>query len=339
MSSIKHLQLVLPQALTQLRAHGNVEQSNSILCDWLRVGERYRLWAADDLRYARLDPWQHALLETLKPELRSHGLASGILHWRGDGGEWRNGTVLHVELVHLQAGMDDLRMLFPPPPTADEASQLLNSLQPLLSVAGFELQPSPVENSGRWYLRSERNLSLTSYSPRAGFANRLYDIMPQGDDGAELRRLMTEAQMLLHEHPVNEARVHRGVPGFNALWFWGATPLELVSQVAEQRVLSNEAYVQGLCEHLHVPCWPLPPDAHALLSIDAQQMLVALSDDAFASLEANWLQPLQAALQRGEIEKLDLHLDHWRISLRGGRWQQFKRRFAAPKQTLADILA
>ena len=34
--------------------------------------------------------------------------------------------------------------------------------------------------------------------------------------------LLNEAQMVLHAHPVNEAREARGEPAVNSLWLWGA---------------------------------------------------------------------------------------------------------------------
>jgi hypothetical protein len=266
-----------------------------------------------------------------------------MLHWRGEGGAWRNGTCLQVEFVHFQAGLDDLRLMVPPPPTPEELTQLLSSLQPSFSLAGFELLASPAAQPGNWpghwYVHCEPGLDLVTYSPRAGFATRMYDIMPQGTAGADLRRLLTEAQMILHEHPVNQQRARRGVPALNAVWFWGAARLDLVAEQAAQRVLTNHAYVRGLCEHLHLECWPLPVDAQAVLSVDANQQLLVLPEAALAQLETAWLQPVQSALQRGDIEQLDVYLDHWRVSLRGGRWAHWRRVLARRQPVLAELLA
>lgn len=336
MSRIQHLQLVLPQALRQLRAQGAAVATSAVLHEWLSTAERRRLWEADDLQHARLNPWQHSLLYALDPALREAGLASAMLHWRGEGRAWRSGTALHVELVHLQAGLDDLRLVLPPPPTSAEEAQLLTSLQPLLSLSGFELQVSAGEPS-RWYLFCETQLSLQTYSPHAGFATRIFEVMPQGAHGAELRRLMTETQMLLHEHPVNQQRARQGLATLNALWPWGAAQLNQVSQPSTQRVLGTHPYLLGLCEHLHISCWPLPPDAQALLSLDADQVLLLLPDEPLAQLEVNWLAPVHAALQRGDIGLLDVHLDHWRFSLQGGRWQTLRRRLRAARD-LNEIL-
>ena len=335
MSRIKHLHLVLPQALGLLRSNSAMAPT---LLNWLQQAERYRLWTPDDLQHAHLDPWQHALLHSLPASLRAHGLASGALQWRGEGGTWPTGSCLHAEWVHLQAGMDDLRLQLPTPPSVDEQAQLLASVQPLLSLAGFDLQASSGA-SPSLYLMTTRSLRLSCYSPRAGFATRVYDILPQGEHGPELRRLMTEVQMLLHEHPVNNLRTQRGLPTLNALWLWGAAPVDLVTERCQQRLLSNHPYVQGLAEHLHLPCWPVPADVSALLSVEAAQTLLvlppAVQQEAVGS---PWLAELDAALTRADIEQLDVYLDHWRLRLYGGRLSHWRRKFDK-RRDLNELLA
>lgn len=337
MSRIHHLQLVLPQLLSQLRSAQQIDQS-SVLIEWLRRGVRHRLWQADDLQQARLDPWQHSLLHALAPGLRAHGLASAALQWRGEGGVWANGTWLHAKWVHLAAGMEDLRLHVPPAPTPEEEAQLLASVRPSLALAGFDLYKSPSAQSGLLYLHSTGQLDLQCYSPHAGIANRIYEAMPQGLDAAMLRRVMTEVQMLLFEHPVNLERACHGLLSINALWPWGAAPLQLVSESSTQRVMSNEPYVQGLAEHLHLSCWPLPLNAEALFTVPTEQLLLVLPSDDLAALDAQWLAPIDAALRRGQIGQLDVMLDHWRVNLRGGRWAQL-RRTVSGVQELQTLLA
>ncbi len=330
--TISHLQLILPSVLPSMRdALREQRQLPATLQQWLNAGECTRLWQPDELSMARVDPWQQSLLQALPANLRSHGLASAALMLHAEGGPWLPGTCLHVELVHLQAGMDDLRLIWPPPMTVEEQQLLFDSLQPLLAVSGFDLHLSLAGVTGRWYAVHQQVLQLETFSPHADVATRLFDAMPKGPDSGALRRLMTEAQMLLHEHPVNQQRARRGLPGLNALWFWGAAPLQLVEARAAQRLLSNHPYVQGLCEHLHMDCWPVPDTAAALLSVDADELLPVLPETSLQSLETLWLKPVHAALQQGRIRQLDVYLDHWRISLRGGRWQQLKRRLLTRK--------
>jgi hypothetical protein len=339
MADIKHLRLVLPDVLARLR---EMQQRNAtadvpvVLRMLLQQGVRQCLWSNDELASARLDPWQQSLLQAVPLELRAHGLASAALNWRGEGGMGRGGTWLQVEAIYLEAGLDDLRLAFPPALSVAEATQLSASLQPLFSLAGFELQTSSL---GNWYLWRASPLDVATYSPRSGFATRMYDIMPRGTHGAELRRLMTEAQMLLHQHPVNLQREQRGIATANALWFWGAGSPEMVTTGWRQRILSNRPYVQGLCEHLHVSCWPLPPDAAALLSLQDDEVLAVVNCESLRQLADEWLQPIALALQRGYIGRLDLYLDQWRVTFHGGRWQQLRRYVSRGAHELTEILA
>lgn len=339
MADIKHLRLILPDALTRLRELQQREALAEVpvtVRNLLQQGAIGRLWPADDLEHARLDPWQHSLLAALPQPLRASGLASAALCWRGEGGQLNGGTWLTVEPVHLEAGLNDLRLTFPPPLNQTESQQLCASLQPLFSLAGFELHTSP---SGGWYLWCARALNATTYSPRSGFATRLYDVMPQGEHGAELRRLMTEAQMLLHQHAVNAHRERQGVIGANSLWLWGAGPLQATTYKTPQRVLSDRPYVHGLSEHLQLSCWPLPPDAHALLTLNEADVVAVIPCDSLSALEERWLRPLMTALHNGRIARLDVHLDHWLAVLRGGRWSQLRRTLFNKALSLTEILA
>jgi len=339
MADIKHLRLVLPDALThlrELRTCASLVEVPATLRMLLQRGAVKRLWSGDELDSARLDPWQQSLLSALPPQVRSHGLASAALSWRGEGGILNGGSWLQVEPVHLTAGLEDLRLGFPPPLTNDEAQQLAASLQPLFSLAGFEFQVAP---SGRWFLWRADELDVVTYSPRSGFATRVYDIMPQGSHGAELRRLMTEAQMLLHQHPVNLRREQRQVPTVNGLWLWGAGSLDVVGSVIKERVLSHRAYVQGLCEHLHIACWPLPPDAAALLTLKDDDVIAVVACESLAELDQTWLQPITTALHSGQVAHLDLYLDQWCVTLKGGRWQQLRRMLMSSAHELTEILA
>ncbi|MCZ7655242.1 MAG: hypothetical protein M5R42_14705 [Rhodocyclaceae bacterium] len=51
--------------------------------------------------------------------------------------------------------------------------------------------------------------------------------LPQGDDAREWRRFINEAQVLLHNHPINMAREAEGRPTVNSLWPWGPASCRL----------------------------------------------------------------------------------------------------------------
>lgn len=285
----------------------------------LRKGMTQPLWDASTAIRSLL-PWQQSLLHALPPELRAAGLAPAELQWRGEGGELRAGTWMQVQLVNVIAGMSDVHIALLRSSPDDECT-LMQTLQPLLLLSGFELHQSPV---GHWYVWSEKILNVETLPLVSSLTTNSYDVMPRGSDAQTLRRLMTEIQMLLHQHPVNHTREQASNAPLNALWFSGAgSPLAAASGTL-QRIMSDTAYVRGLCDQLNVTCWPVPRDANDLLTWRDQDMLLVLSAVDMDQLDG-WLRGLLAHLHAGAIENLHIHVDDTRVSMKGGRWAQLRR--------------
>lgn len=323
MPRIDHLTLIVPGMLSALRAdyaRSGVMSALPGLEATLRSGELAPDWSPDDLHFARLDPWQTALLRALGENCYERGLDSAALSWCGEGRAARAGTYLHLQPVHLAAGMDRLH-LSAVRMNADERAQLAESLIAPLGAAGFELQ---VGDDDAWYAWSAAQLDLVTYSPHTGFGSRVYDIMPAGADGAQLRRLMTEIQMLWHGHGVNVQRERRGEPPVNGAWFWGAGSQE-TGVISDASVFASRPYAQGLSELLHFRCAALPTALDDLLSQPADKIIAVLDEAAPSVQDARWLQPLSSALRRGAVKRIDLRMDHWRIAAHGGVWHNMKR--------------
>ncbi len=78
-----------------------------------------------------------------------------------------------------------------------------------------------VSFGGRGTYLSGMDASQLESFPPSFLANRNASAyLPDGEDSGQLRRLMTELQMLLHAHPVNEERERLGKLPVNSLWFW-----------------------------------------------------------------------------------------------------------------------
>ncbi len=79
------------------------------------------------------------------------------------------------------------------------------------------------------YCAAKRRYGCSPSVPKFAAANPAEEILPRGRDAGGLRRLMTEMQMLLHEHQVNTQRQLRGLPALNAIWIHGEGMLSDVS--------------------------------------------------------------------------------------------------------------
>jgi hypothetical protein len=147
------------------------------------------------------------------------------------------------------------------------------------------------------------------FSPAWRTANRpLDDHLPQGPRGAEWRRWLTEAQMLLHEHPLNVEREARGLRPLNALWLAGgaahapaprACGVRLLGKLALSAMLPIDPSDASELVWLHQPGEPLP-----------DEVLRALSRSAFA------LRILEPSGQQCFTRRVAHSLRIWRKPLR-----------------------
>ena len=208
----------------------------------------------------------------------------------------------------------------------DDVDALLPALKPLFGDAGLVLEaPAPA----RWYLR----LPAGAPPPRLDDADDalgddLYEHLPEGEAGRRWRALLTEAQVLLHQHPWNRVRAAGGRPAINSLWFWGAGRLPDAVRSPHRQARSPDALLSALALAAGI-AGPVEPAAAAGLDtlIDLRHLR---SPDTFV---ADALQPLLAALGSGELERLALDFEDGSLFelRRGQRWRFWRR----PLQGLA----
>jgi hypothetical protein len=104
-----------------------------------------------------------------------------------------------------------------------ESDELARALRPLFGDAGFPLEATRPD---RWYLRCPPDARLPAFAnPHDVLGDDLMRHLPSGDNERQWRSLFNEAQVILHNHPVNARRVQRGQVPANSLWFWGAGKL------------------------------------------------------------------------------------------------------------------
>ena len=103
--------------------------------------------------------------------------------------------------------------------TADEAEAFLQPLRPLFGDAGFPISATGPE---RWYLALPADTRLPDFPlPVDALGGDMLAYLPEGNEARRWRSLANEAQVILHNHPRNHARISAGLPPVNSLWFWG----------------------------------------------------------------------------------------------------------------------
>jgi hypothetical protein len=295
------------------------------------------LWPDRDSR-AAADPGRFAALETLLARgRRSSRAAGGLEQWLlaawqtagpaphamvADGGAPDDGWWLRADpcslrlnretVVPLDCAMFEL--------SRTEADTLVEHLNRHLADRGLVIHPLQPE---RWYLRAEAPLGADA-SPLAAARGKAVDVHPgAGGDEAHLHALANEIQMLLHDHPVNEARERRGEPPINAVWLWGGGRLTRTTVRPFQRVRGQDPLAAGLALGSGAAVLPLPEDGGRwlrasgdggveLIVLDALRTPAAYGDAAswgerLAALERDWFAPLAGALRQGRIGMVTLH--------------------------------
>ena len=224
--------------------------------------------------------------------------------------------------VHLRLMRDRLVMV---PNEAfelsqDEAEALCDALSAHFAGA---LELRAVEPR-RWCARLGEDFGALPAAPLE-LAGRDADLgRPLGEGARRWQTLLTEAQMVLHAHPVNLARERRGDPAVNSLWLWGAGTLPGELPRKWQTVAAEEPLALGLAQlsgarpralPASADAWleSLPEEGRQLAVLDGLRTPRALSQEAeyaecLAALESHWFAPLLAALRRGRVGMLTLHL-------------------------------
>ncbi|HEU4814214.1 MAG TPA: phosphoglycerate mutase, partial [Xanthomonadaceae bacterium] len=214
-----------------------------------------------------------------------------------------------------------------------DAEALLPALRPLFGDAGFLLDaPDP----HRWYLRLPREARLPTFAaPVDALGADLFDQLPGADDdtspeGRRWRALLSEAQVMLHNHPHNAARIAAGRLPVNSLWFWGAG-------IAPDHVTTRQAAIVGddtLLRALAAAAGKRIEPSAAAFAAPAEDTLVDLRGHRDAArLFAVWLLPAVEALHRRDVDRLVLDFeDGTRLAIeRGHRWRFWRR----PMRTFA----
>jgi len=230
-------------------------------------------------------PW--AALQVQKhPELADFGGAWAFVtlcHWQAD----------KKQVCMRQIPMQDLSQA--------ESDTFLHAMRPFFAEDGITLYP---DEPGRWLAHADIFEALPTASPDRVLGRSLAPWMPDVSQASGLLRLISEMQMLLYTHPLNDAREARGALPVNAIWFSGSGALMQTSDTLERTADAG----------LH----PKPPQNTAAASTLRE---AALREDwptwaaAWQALEATEIKAMLEAHGRGESVQLTLcgerHAQTW----------------------------
>lgn len=246
------------------------------------------------------------------------GLPLAPFSLRGDGGEpgadcWMRADPVHLRLHGDRLILADASRLAVTPDEAREFVAALNSHFAGQGISFVAARPQ------RWYVRTGNGARVQTTPTSEAAGRSIEALLPRGDDSARWRRVINEAQMLLHEHPGNEAREQEGRPTVNSVWFWGAGRAGRLAPACDV-LWADDTVAAGLAAASGGTAQPLPASGASLLESGRGGTHLAVLSlpataygelaewrEALTALERTWAAVLLGGLWNAALESLTLH--------------------------------
>lgn len=279
--------------------------------DMFSPGIAYERWLAQQLGLSRLPQASFLLAASDEIDMQRSGLGWAALQ----------PVHLHIALDHLVLTAPEKLNL-----TVEESQALFEVAQPILAeLSSRVLAPTPTY----WYIGDEQVNDMVWCSPNRAVGRDINMWMPYGNKGKRWRQLHNEIQMLWHDHPVNQARLTRGVLPVNALWLFGTGALPVLPlDFPFDYIFANDPLLLGIGKLAYKSITKLSdnfdqaftclsqskqnfPNKHTLVWLDAL-IAPALQQDwsawlsIFSDLERFWLHPAYQALCQQQVQRLTL---------------------------------
>jgi hypothetical protein len=263
-----------------------------------------------------VEDWRGEAFRVIAPGAqRPPPVAATILPEAGSGADAAAWACIATP-VHLSAGMrgvtmaaDGLLNLAP-----GEAAALSADFNRVFGGAGVRMS---VARGTLLSCLFEERIEASSRDPEEVAGNDVFGFQPTGPDGARLRRLMSEMEMWLFDHPVNRARSSQERQAVTGLWLWGGGPTgEPLPPVQGWCAGQDPFFAAFGSEHEY------PRAAGPGVVVCAEQP----GSNEWFEVERRWLVPAVACLRSGRLKRLDLSAAGRRFSVGKGPNLRFWRR-------------
>lgn len=248
-----------------------------------------------------------------------------------DVGDAAGATWLRVDPAYVRPDINGARLLAIGETLgldSETADALLRPLRPLFGDVGMPIEAG---RPSAWYLRLGEGAPLPDFvAADDALGGDLFEHMPAGPEGRRWRALLSEAQVLLHQHPLNAERQAKGLIPVNSVWFWGAGRLPDRVTTPFVAIHTPDATLHAFAQMAGARVAPLAPwqATNDDIAYDLRH------ERSFDRLLSTWLQPALADLASKRLDALDLRwADGARFDVRRSQSLRFWRR---PLRVLAE---
>jgi len=245
---------------------------------------------------------------------------SAALCMLADGSYDASMSYMHADPVHLRADLDhavlassvDLDI------SEQESELLCDALNQHFNQDGLTFFRA---SKDQWFVSAKNKIRMKTTSLADATGRNVNFILPQGEDSRHWKKVLTEAQMLLHSHDINSIRENSAQQSINSLWFHGSGELPEYGNAKIASVCSDNHMLKGLAayiksEHLEIPGSAdsyikhlLSNRTHAfsVLHISDLEHLINYTDvsiwlDGLTTTLQQWIYPLIKLANNNKIE-------------------------------------
>ena len=134
--------------------------------------------------------------------------------------------------------------------SVEDSNRLVAALAETFEAEGMNLL---VGDAQHWQLRLPGYVDVPSFpEPEDALGADLFEQLPKGEEGRRWRALINEAQVVLHNHPVNRTRAAQGLPPVNSVWLWGPGALPEWVECGLSRIYSDDLLAWALAHRANV---------------------------------------------------------------------------------------
>lgn len=198
-------------------------------------------------------------------------------------------------------------------------------------------------DTGHWCFGTPARPHLVTSDLELVEGQNVNDELPSGQDKATWQRYITEAQMILHDHPVNAARESRGEAVANSLWLWGGGVVPETAMYFDRMSVNDPLLREiGTLSGAHMSQSPgayIDPIETGNTLVEFPVQPARDGDDILARLESNWMAPIWRALRIGGLDKVTLALRLSRTMVECSCDRKSRRQFWRWNRPLPRMLA
>jgi len=186
--------------------------------------------------------------------------------------------------------------------SSDDAEALFATIKQHFAVEGLQLS---YWNAQHWAVALDHDLHLHTPAPETLIGKNIDAVLRYDRGAPEWLRRFTEAQMLLANHPVNQARIAAELAPINALWFYGAGRVR--TQACSYKAVYTDCSIgQGIAHAQHLPVIE-EVKSNSLIVLARPRNHEALFSHCLSLLRDKKIAAIDFVLAHGQRSKLTKH--------------------------------